>query len=97
MTSEQIAFLNQRHLPFRLTVRETGWLLGFSQHDIKVLTSKGYLKPVGKPAPNSTKFYCTAVIGGIRNDVKWLERASAFLNKYWRTVNDKRPDRGTES
>lgn len=89
MNPEQAAFLNQRHIPFRLTARQAGWLLAFSVYDIKVLTAKGYLKPVGKPAQNSTKFYSTAVIVKLQNDLKWLERATAFLNNHWKGIHQK--------
>ena len=48
MSPEQVNFLNQRHLPYRLTAKETGWLLGFSSYDITVLTTQRLLKPVGR-------------------------------------------------
>ena len=62
MSPGQIDFLNQRHLPHRLTAQETGWLLGFSAYDITVLAAKRMLKPVGRPAQNSTKYYSTAQV-----------------------------------
>ncbi len=96
MSPEQTAFLNQRHLPSRLTARETGWLLGFSPYDITVLASKGLLKPVGKPAQNSTKYYSTAQIQSLHGDVKWLDRATALLNKHWKEKNEGRKAGGTD-
>jgi hypothetical protein len=41
MTPEQTAFMNQRHLPYRLNAIQVGWLLGFCSYDITVLTSRG--------------------------------------------------------
>ena len=87
MSPEQIAFLNQRHLPFRLTARQTGWLLGFTIYDITVLTSRRFLKPMGKPAPNSTKYFATAQIVALQNEVRWMDRATAMLNQHWREKN----------
>jgi hypothetical protein len=90
MSPEQISFLNQRHLPYRLTAKEAGWLLGFSPYDITVLTSQRLLKPVGRPAQNSTKYYSTTQIERLRGDVKWLDRATALLNRHWREKNEGR-------
>ena len=90
MSPEQINFLNQRHLPHRLAARETGWLLGFSTNDITVLTSLGMLKPVGKPSQNSTKYYSTAHIMSLHGNVKWLDRATAVMNRHWREKNEGR-------
>ena len=87
MSPGQIDFLNQRHLPHRLTAQETGWLLGFSSNDITVLTSHRMLKPVGRPSQNSTKYYSVAQVGHLAGDVKWLDRATALLNKHWRDKN----------
>jgi len=87
MSSDQNNFLNQRHLPFRLTAKETGWFLGFSSNDITVLTSHRMLKPVGRPSQNSTKYYSTVHMAGLARDVKWLDRATALLNKHWRDKN----------
>ena len=87
MSSDQSNFLNQRHLPYRLTARETGWLLGFSPNDITVLTSHSMLKPVGRPSQNSTKYYSVTHVGRLAGNVKWLDRATALLNKHWREKN----------
>jgi hypothetical protein len=90
MTPEQTAFMNQRHLPYRLNAIQVGWLLGFSSYDITVLTSQRLLKPVGRPAQNSTKYFSTAQIQALHSDVKWLDRASALLNQHWRAKNEGR-------
>jgi hypothetical protein len=87
MSPDQNNFLNQRHLPSRLTAKEAGWLLGFSTNDITVLTSNRMLKPVGRPSQNSTKYYSTLQVGQLAGDVKWLDRATALLNKHWRDKN----------
>ena len=90
MSPEQIEFLNQRHLPHRLTAQETGWLLGFSVYDITVLTARRMLKPVGQPAQNSTKYYSTAQIQRLWGNFKWMDRATALLNRHWKEKNAKR-------
>jgi hypothetical protein len=95
MSPEQVAFLNQRRLPFRLTAKQVGWLLGFTIYDITVLTSRRFLKPVGKPAPNSTKYFAMAQIVELQADVKWMDRATAMLNLHWREKNGGRTPRET--
>ena len=92
MSPEQIEFLNLRHLPFRLTAKETGWLLGFSSNDITVLTTHRQLKPVGRPAQNSTKYYATAQIERLGKNVAWFDRATAVVNQHWREKNGGRKD-----
>ena len=90
MSPEQIEFLNQRHLPYRLTAQETGWLLGFASYDITVLASHGMLKPVGRPAQNSTKYYSTVHLERMRKNVPWLHRATSVINKHWKEKNGQR-------
>jgi DNA-binding response OmpR family regulator len=94
MTPEQTDFMNQRHLPCRLSAREAGWLLGFSSHDITVLTSQRHLKPVGRPAQNSTKYYATVQIESLRHNIAWINRATSFLNRHWRDKNGGRGNGG---
>ena len=90
MSPEQIDFLNQRHLPHRLTAQETGWLLGFTSYDITVLAANRLLKPVGKPAQNSTKYYSTAEVQRLWGNFKWMDRATALLNRHWKEKNARR-------
>lgn len=92
MSPDQAAFLNQRHLPSRLSAKEAGWFLGFSSYDVTVLTSHKLLKPVGRPAQNSTKYYSTATLKRLHGDAKWLDRASTLLNQFWRDKNEGRKE-----
>jgi hypothetical protein len=88
MSPEQIHFLNQRHLPHRLTAKEAGWLLGFSTSDITVLTTIGMLKAIGRPSQNSTKYYSRAQIVRLHGSFKWLDRATSLMNRHWREKNE---------
>jgi hypothetical protein len=94
MSPEQIEFLNQRHLPHRLTAQETGWLLGFTSYDITVLATNRMLKPVGRPAQNSIKYYSTAQMQRLWGNAKWLDRATALLNQHWKEKNANRKKGG---
>lgn len=90
MNADKLAFFTYRVLPARLNVVEAGWLLGFGPKDITVLVSHGLLKPVGQPAPNATKYFCSVEIEVLRTNAKWINRASALLYRYWRTMNAQR-------
>jgi hypothetical protein len=90
MNADKLGFFTYRVLPARLTVVEAGWLLGFGPKDITVLVSQGLLKPVGQPTPNATKYFCSVEVEALRTDAKWINRASALLYRYWRTINAQR-------
>ena len=90
MRLQRLQFLNLRHLPARLTTEETGWFLGFSAHQIPILVGAGLLKPLGQPAPNAVKYYATAVLCELKQDVDWQSRASKEIMQYWQKKNQKR-------
>ena len=90
MSDVKAKFLGCRHLPARLTVIETSWYLGFSENDIPVLASRRLLKPVGNPTQNSTKYFALKDLKKVHEDVRWINRATASLNQFWRLKNDTR-------
>jgi hypothetical protein len=87
LTPERERFLNLRHLPAQMTAAETAHYLGCIPHEIPVLVSKGFLKPLGNPADNAVKFFALATLEELRADVKWLSRARAAIYDFWRTKN----------
>jgi hypothetical protein len=46
----------------RLTSEQAGWVLNCQPHDIPALVSSRPLKPLGNPAQNGGKFFCTAEV-----------------------------------
>lgn len=78
-------------LPARLNVEQSALLLGFQPHDLPVLIAAGLLKPLGKPAHNSVKYFATAELQKLRDDIRWLSRATDVIQSRWRRKN------GTES
>ncbi len=87
MSPEKLQFFSLRFLPGRLTVAETAWYLGFSEHDINVLVGHEMLTPLGRPAPNCTKYFVAAELEKIRSNRQWNDRATALLTHHWRVVN----------
>jgi hypothetical protein len=81
------AILNLARLPARLNTAQTAACLGFKPHDIPVLTARGFLKPLGRPMPNSDKYYAQSRILERADDEEWLSRATAALGQHWQDKN----------
>jgi hypothetical protein len=84
---ETLAVLNCRRLPGRLNLAETAVLLGFQEHDIAALISAKLLAPLGKPAPNSPKYFASVDVLNAAQDRDWLSQATRMLAKYWTEKN----------
>ena len=94
MNPEREKFLNLKTAPARLNVEEAAWYLGFSPHDIPVLVSKGLLKPLGHPAGATVKFFAFVYLQELRNDTKWLARATDAMIDHWRGKNARKSKNG---
>ena len=73
-----------------MRMEEAAWILGFAPHDIPVLVSAGLLKPLGHPPASGTKFFATATLLKLRDDVNWLARASDAIVNHWQTQNGRK-------
>jgi hypothetical protein len=49
----------------------------------------GHLKPLGKPAQNSRKWFATAELERLRTDVEWLDKAIRIVEKRIQDMNKK--------
>jgi hypothetical protein len=76
MNNERKELLSLARLPARLNMVETSVYLGFKPHDIPILVARGLLKPLGRPMPNSEKYF-----------EDWLSRATAILSQHWQAKN----------
>lgn len=94
-TGEARLLLETRRLPGRLNAAESAVVLGFESHDIPVLVAQGLLKTLGKPAPNSIKFFASTQITQCSNDPAWLNRATIAIANHWRTKNQRKHLRST--
>ena len=92
MNAEQKQFLSLAVAPARLNSEQAAWLLGFQEHDIPILVAAGLLKPLGSPPANGVKYFAASVAGELRDDTKWLARASDAIHRHWQQKNRrKRP------
>ena len=75
-------------------------MLGFGEHDIRVLTVAKLLTPLGKPTTNSVKYFATCVIEELRKNPEWLNKATQVIGQRWQKKNgtfDKTRPRTPES
>jgi hypothetical protein len=90
MQQEKEQFLNLNTAPARLTAEEAAWFLGFSVHEIPMLTADGLLKPLGRPPANGPKYFSAHALEELRRDTKWLAKASDVIVEFWRNKNVRR-------
>ena len=88
MNPERKEILSLSALPGRLTPAETAWRLGFEPDHIPILVSLGLLKPLGHPSASTVKYFASLEIETLRNDPKWLAKATDALRHKWKLKND---------
>jgi hypothetical protein len=74
-------------LPARLTSEQAAWLLNCQAHDVPILVAARLLKPLGNPAPNGIKFFCTADVLESAKDRSWLAKITNTVNQHWHKKN----------
>jgi hypothetical protein len=77
-------------LPARLTVEQAAWLLNCQPHDVPILVAARLLKPLGNPAPNGIKFFCTSEIFDLLKDRSWLTRMTNMITQHWHKKNGRK-------
>jgi hypothetical protein len=90
MNNERKELLSLTRLPARLNIVETAAYLGFKPHDIPILVARGLLKPLGRPMPNSEKYFARSKLMEAENNEEWLSRATAVLSQHWRAKNTRK-------
>jgi len=87
MSMERERFLNLREKPARVTAYEATHVFRCAVHDIRVLVSKGLLKPLGHPTDNATKFFAYDTLQELKHDLKWLAKATDAIGEHWKYKN----------
>lgn len=87
MDPEREKFLNLKTPPARLNVEQAAWYLGFAPHEIPVLVTKRLLMPLGRTGPGTVKCFALVSLEELRNDRKWLARATETIVDHWRNKN----------
>ena len=94
MNPERRDLLNLATLPARLSSEEAANFLGFKSHDIPLLTKAGLLKPLGRPMPNSDKYFGAVTLNELRQDVQWLSKATMVVSQHWKEKNARKSNDG---
>ena len=91
MDPEQKQLLSLAVLPARLDVHQAAQFLGFQDHDLATLVRARLLMPLGRPAPNSTKYFAAVELEQLRSDIHWLAKATDTVQSGWRQKNHTEP------
>ena len=78
--------------PARLLPEQVAALLNCEPHAVPLLVAAKLLKPLGKPAPNGTKYFSTQEVLALTRDDKWLHRVTQALSEHWRERNARKKD-----
>jgi len=81
---EKMEILTLPRLPGRLSSEETACLLRFDTHELPWLAKAGILAPLGSPAPNAPKYYCTAKVLKLIENEALLDKATKCVSAGWR-------------
>ena len=79
--NHNLSCLNLRRLPARLNSEQVAQLTGFQSHDIPLLVKGGLLKPLGGGARNSVKYFAACEIEQLRDDRRWLDKATKAVSR----------------
>jgi hypothetical protein len=74
--------------PACLRAEDAARFLGWPTYFLTILVRAGHIKPMGKPAQNSVKWYATAELERLGRDPEWLDRAIRIVEQRTRTAND---------
>ncbi len=77
-------------LPARLNAEQAAMLLGFSAHDIPTLVAARLLRPLGPARHNTVKYYATVDLLRLREDAKWLAKATEAVSAHWALKRERR-------
>ena len=83
MNPEARSVLTLALLPARLNAEQAAILLGFSAHDIPTLVTARLLRPLGTARHNTVKYYATVDLLRLREDAKWLAKATEAVSAHW--------------
>ena len=79
-----------KDIPARLLAAQVAKLLNCSTDDVAILASAGKLRALGKPKPNSVKFFSSVELIALLADPDWLDEATKTISQYWRRKNARR-------
>src|SRR5881392_2601671 len=79
--------------PACISVEEVSKILGWPLYFFPVLVRTGHLKPLGKPAQNSRKWFAAVEIERLSRDLAWLDKAVRIVERHVHDLNAKQRGR----
>lgn len=79
-----------KDIPARLHSSQVAKLLNCSSEDVAILVGAGKLRALGKPKPNSIKYFSSVELITLLADPQWLDEATKTIGQYWRRKNARR-------
>jgi len=80
---------NSRWWPACLCAEDAAKFLGWPPYFLTLLAKAGHLKPLGKPAQNSRKWYATVELERLGRDPEWLDKAIRLVERRVQSANIK--------
>src|SRR5690349_1773606 len=81
---------HSHHQPIKsacVGVEEASRILGWPYYFFPILVRYGHLKPLGKPAQNSRKWFARMELERLSSDLAWLDKAVRITEKHVHEVN----------
>ena len=75
--------------PACLCAEDAAKFLGWPPYFLTLLARAGHIKPLGKPAQNSRKWYATVELARLGSDPEWLDKAIRIIERRAETANPK--------
>lgn len=85
---------NGQWWPACLCAEDAARFLGWPPYFITLLVRAGHLKPLGKPAQNSRKWYATVELARLGSDPEWLDKAIRIVEKRVQEASKKQAGKG---
>lgn len=76
-----------QQLPWCLCAEDAARYLGWPPYFMTLLARAGHIKPLGRPAQNSRKWYATVELARLGQDPAWLDKAIRIVDQRAREAN----------
>jgi len=80
--------------PACVCAEDAARFFGWPTYFMAFLARTGHLKPLGKPAQNSRKWYALVDLERLSRDPEWLDKAIRIVEKQLRDANAKKKGKG---
>lgn len=79
--------LQTTRLPARVDMLGASVLTGFSVAELSILVAAGILRPLGRIAPNSIRWFASRDLVEFAQDRERLDKACRIIQQHWKAKN----------